>query len=286
MQISARHVVLYAALGAAVCKAAEGHALHSGAPGMDLVAGQHCPRQLRRGDGGGILCAVLCVRKHSLDGQQPQPAHGLAASALSALGVGKGLTQHLVAAAYAQHWRAGGCQFLHRSFQPALTQPEQVIYGVFCARQNDHVRRAQLPGALHIPHAQQRVLFQRHKICKIGDVRQPQNGSIQRLDGGAAFQPGGEGVLVLNIHPQVGHNAQHRQMGLFLQHGKAGFQDGGIAPELIDDQPLDACPLGGLQQLYRAVQLRKHAAPVDISRQQHRCIHQLCQPHIDDIVRF
>ena len=117
-------------------------------------------------------------------------------------------------------------------------------------------------------------------------MRQPQNGSIQRLDGGAAFQPGGEGVLVLNIHPQVGHDAQHRQMGLFLQHGKAGLQDGSIAPELVDDQPLDACPLGGFQQLYRAVQLCKHAAPVDITRQQHRCIHQLCQPHIDDIIRF
>ena len=84
-------------------------------------------------------------------------------------------------------------------------------------------------------------------------MRQPQNGSIQRLNGAAAFQPGGEGVLVLDIHPQVGHNAQHRQMGLFFQHGKAGLQDGGIAPELGDDQPFDACPLGGLQQLYRAV---------------------------------
>ena len=175
---------------------------------------------------------------------------------------------------------------MHRSFQPALPQPEQVVYGVFCARQNDHIRCAQLPGALHIPHAQQRVLLQRHKIRKIGDMRQPQNGSVQRLDGGAAFQSGGEGVLVLDIYPQVGHNAQHRQMGLFLQHGKAGFQDGGIAPELVDDQPLDACPLGGFQQLYRAVQLRKHAASVDISRQQHRCIHQLCQPHVDDIVRL
>ena len=178
---------------------------------MDLVAGQHCTRQLRRGDGGGVLRAVLCVRKHSLDGQQPQPAHGLAASALGALGVGKGLAQHLVAAAYAQHRRAGSCQLLHGTFQTALTQPEQVVYGVFCARQNDHIRCAQ------------RVLLQRHKIRKIGDVRQPQNGSIQRLDGGAAFQPGGEGVLVLNIHPQVGHDAQHRQMGLFLQHGKAGL---------------------------------------------------------------
>ena len=134
MQISARHVVLHAALGAAVRKAAKGHALHGSAPGMDLVAGQHCPRQLRRGDGGGILCAVLCIRKHSLDGQQPQPAHGLAASALGALGIGKGLAQHLVTAAHAQHRCAGGCQLLYRSFQPALPQPEQIVYGVFCAR--------------------------------------------------------------------------------------------------------------------------------------------------------
>ena len=42
-------------------------------------------------------------------------------------------------------------------------------------------------------------------------------------------------------------------MGLFFQHGKAGFQDGGIAPEFVDDQTLDACPLGGFQQFHRAV---------------------------------
>ena len=79
------------------------------------------------------------------------------ASALSALRVVKGLAQHLVTTAHAQHRCAGSCQLLHGTFQSALPQPEQIVYGVFCTRQNDHIWCAQLPGALHIPHAQQRV---------------------------------------------------------------------------------------------------------------------------------
>ena len=46
---------------------------------------------------------------------------------------------------------------------------------VFGAGQNDQIRRAQLPHGLHVPHTQKRVLFQRHKIGKIGNMRQFQN---------------------------------------------------------------------------------------------------------------
>ena len=50
--------------------------------------------------------------------------------------------------------------------------------------------------------------------------------------------------------------------------------------------PLNAGPLLRLQQLHRAVKLGEHAAPVDIACQQDRGIHQLGQPHVDDVVRL
>ena len=40
------------------------------------------------------------------------------------------------------------------------------------------------------------------------------------------------------------------------------------------------------QQRHRAVKLGEHAAPVDVAHQQHRRIHQLCQAHVDDVVRL
>ena len=75
-------------------------------------------------------------------------------------------------------------------------------------------------------------------------------------------------------------------MRFFFQHGKAGPQDLHIAPELVDDEPPDAGTLVGFQQLHSAVQLGEYAAAVDIARQQHRRIHQLCKAHVHDIVGF
>ena len=100
------------------------------------------------------------------------------------------------------------------------------------------------------------------------------------------YPAGRERILVLDLHPQVRRYAQHGQVCFFFQHGKAGPQDLHIAPELVDDEPPDAGTLVGFQQLHSAVQLREYAAPVDIARQQHRRIHQLCKAHVDDIVAF
>lgn len=115
-------------------------------------------------------------------------------------------------------------------------------------------------------------------------MRQSHNGDIQRFYGTFLFQPRRERVLVLDIHFQIRHYAYHRQAGLFFQHRQTRAQDLHIPAEFIDDKSFDPCPLIGFQQFHRTVQLRKHAAPVDIPCQQHRGVHQLCQPHIDDVV--
>ena len=115
-------------------------------------------------------------------------------------------------------------------------------------------------------------------------MRQAEDGRIQRVDRFARIQPGGKRILVLNVHLQVGHDPQHRQLRFFFQHSKAGAQDLHIAAEFIDEQPLDAGPLLWLQQRHRAVQLGEHTAPVDVSRQQNGGIHQPGKAHVDDII--
>ncbi len=72
----------------------------------------------------------------------------------------------------------------------------------------------------------------------------------------------------------------------FLPASQGRAQDLHIAAEFVDDEPLDAGALVGFQQRHRAVQLREYAAPVDIARQQHRRIHQLCKAHVHDVVGF
>ena len=251
---------------------------------MDLISGQGRTRKGGGGHGGSVLGAVLLAGKDRAGGQQPQPPHGLRRTALRALRVGQRLAQHLIPAADPQHRRAVGRQLQQGCFQPGLPQPKQVIHCVLGAGQDDEIRCAQLAGILHIPHAQQRMLLQRHEIGKVGDVRQTEDGRIQRVDRSARIQPGGKGILVLNVHLQVGYDPQHRQLRFFFQHRKAGTQDLHIAAEFIDEQPLDAGALLWLQQRHRAVQLGEHTAPVDVSRQQNGGIHQPGKAHVDDIV--
>lgn len=82
--------------------------------------------------------------------------------------------------------------------------------------------------------------------------------------------PGGQTVLIVDVHPGIGNHAHHRQAGKFLQLGKAGAQNVHIAPEFADDQALDPLALLFVQQRHCTIQLSKYAAPVDIACQQHR----------------
>ena len=199
MLVGAKHLALHAAFGGAVRQGAERRALHSGAPGVNLVPGQVRPGKGLRRHGRLALGAALFGGKGGLGGQQAKAAQGLRAAAFGAFRVGQGLAQHLVAAAHPQHRRAALGQLADGCFQPALAQPQQVVHGIFCTGQDHAVWRAKLAGGLHIAHAKQRVLLQRHKVRKVGNMRQPHNGSIQRLDGIFDLQPVGKRILVLNI---------------------------------------------------------------------------------------
>ena len=252
---------------------------------MDLIPGQRSPRK-GCGSAGCHLRAALFGGEYRLCRQQSQSAQGTGRAALTALGIRQCIAQHLIPTADPQHGRTAGRQLLQGSLQAGLAQPKQILHRIFGAGQQHQIGCAQLPHGAQIAHTQQRVLLQRDKIGKIGDMRQPHDCHIQRLYGLFAAKPFGEGVLVLDVRIQIRHNAQHRQPGFILQHGKAGAQNFNITTEFIDDKPFDAALLPFLKQRNRTVQLGKHPAAVDVPRQQHRRIDQLCQAHIDNVIRF
>ena len=82
----------------------------------------------------------------------------------------------------------------------------------------------------------------------------------------------------------IRHDACDRFAGQFLKLRQTGAQNFHIAPKLVDDERTDTRLLVWLEQLNRTIERREHTAAVDITHQQHRRVHQLCQSHIDDIV--
>ena len=136
----------------------------------------------------------------------------------------------------------------------------------------------------NIPHAQQRVLFQRHEVRKIGQMRQADDRRVQRLFAVPHLEALAQGVLILDVHLQVRHDAHHGQMGLFFQHRKAGAQNFYVSTEFIDDESLDAPAFFFFQQLHRAVELGEHAAPVDVAHQKHRRVHHFGEAHVHDVL--
>ena len=286
MQIGAKHIPVDASLRRSIFQHAKRRAADFRPPVVNLVTRQPCPAEQFALCDRAHLHAPLLRVEHRPRRQKTQPGKRHRPAALRALRIVKRLPQHLVAAAYAEYRRARVRQLERRRFQPVLPQPEQILHRVFRARQNHQIGPPQLPRPLHIADAEQLVLLQRHEIREIADVRQADDRRIQRLNHAIRVQPFGKRILVLDLHVQIRHNAQNGQARLFLQHRQAGPQNLHVAAELVDNQTRNARALLLFKQRHRAVKLGEHATPVDVARQQHRRIHQLCQPHVDDVVRL
>ena len=97
-------------------------------------------------------------------------------------------------------------------------------------------------------------------------------------------QAGGQAVFVIQIQLGVGHHAHHGDAAHFLERGQAGAQNLNVAAELVDDQALHHGALVFVEQLHGAVQLREHAARVDVAHQQHGRLRHLCHAHVGQIV--
>ena len=203
---------------------------------------------------------------------------------LDAIRVRDGPAQHLVSAAHAEYQRPARRLLQDRGFQSPLTQPAEIGDRALRPRQNDHVRRAERAHMVDIPQRHIFIPLKRRKIGKIRNFRQPDDRDVDQLPRRVARKPLRQAVLIVDVRRRVRHHTRHRHAAERLELPQPRLQNGPVAAELVHDRPLDARTLVRLQQRDRPVELREHAAPVDVPDQQHRRVHQLCQPHVHKIV--
>ena len=98
------------------------------------------------------------------------------------------------------------------------------------------------------------------------------------------MQPRCLGILIIQLHPGIGHHPQHRHPGQLFQHGEPRLKQRNIPPEFIDDGARNTSAFLRLQQRHRTIELGKYPAGVNVPHQQHRRIYQLCKAHVDDII--
>ena len=291
MDVAAPHVPRAQAVGAALpglggeVRQGGGGAL--GAAHVDLVALEGDARHggedaLRGPEGAGHPGAGLFPLEHRIRREQAQALQG--AAPLHPVGVGDGLSQHLIAAADAHHRAAGGGVLEDGGLHAALPQPAQIVHGVLGAREHHQIRVPQLPGGGDIAEGDGLHPLQGIEVGEVGQAGQAHHRDVHQAHLAGVPQPGGQGVLVVHIHVQHGDNPQHRLAGELLQLPQAGPENVHIPPEFVDNQAADQLLLVGLQQLHRAVEGGEHAPPVDVPRQEHRGVGQLGHAHVDEVV--
>ena len=241
---------------------------------VDFVAGEPV--------GGPDRHGAFLRLQHRLDVEQAE-AGARSRRAFHAVGVGHGPAQHLEAAAEPQH-AAAAAQMGADVDIPALV-PEEGEVGprVLAAGQHGEVDvgRQRLAGP---EETDADLSGQRVEIVEIGDARIAERGNARRprrrpvrLQRHGILRRQLPGVL------EPGHHAEAGQACQALQRRDRRIEQGGVAPEPVDDIAAEPCRIGGRQHMARAGDRRDDPAPVDVGDQHHRQPGRLGEAHIGDV---
>ena len=207
------------------------------------------------------------------------------AAAFHALRIEQFVPEHLQAAADRQQRLVGLRMTPDRIGHTGRLEPLQVFGNVLGAGQDQQVgskHRFRVAGPAQV-HAWQRV--ERLKLVQIADARIRHHDDRQRAGSGGTCGRGVEdtvflGQAVVALQRQHAHGGHAGQR---LQHLRAGREQAGVAPELVQHEAADQRALGGRQQLVRAVEVREGATAVDVAHQQHRRAGLARHPHVGDV---
>ena len=199
--------------------------------------------------------------------------------------------QHLEAPADAQHRLAGPRVIGDRAGQAAIAQPRQVGDGGLAARNHDQVGVGQVGGVGDPAHQHAGLAGQRLDVGGVGDPRQPDRGHPQPLAATRWRRRPDDAVRdhrqrVLGVQPELVGVGQHpvgRTAGHGVQLLQPGFQQRGVAAELVDDEAGDERLVVGLEHRDRPEQMSKQAAAVDVTDQDHRQVRGPGQSHVGQI---
>ena len=283
VQIRPEHAAADRAVSPAVLQTAKGRrAVCLRLPHVDLITRE---RRAREGIAGADSVSArpgLLPREHGVDRQKPKP--GQLALLLRAEGIGKRPAQHLISAADSENRRPAPRRVNDRVGKAAVIQPAKISHRVLRTGQKDAVGIAELINPADIANAEAWVLLRRGEIRKVGDVRQTDDGKLQRPLCLYTIQLRGKAVLVVNVCFQIRNDAEHRNLRQSFQLMQTGAQQFRVAAELVDDRPHHAPPFLRAQQGDGTVQLGEDAAAVDVADQQHRRVDKLRKPHVHNVI--
>ena len=141
----------------------------------------------------------------------------------------------------------------------------------------------QVRNPLHIAQRYIGVPLKGGKIREVGDSRKADHRNVQELPLRGSGKPLGETVLIVNVHMGIGDDTHHRNAAELFQDLNARFQNRAVSPEFVHDGSLDSRTFVLFQQGHGSIQLGKDTAPVNITHQQHRGIHQPGKTHVHNV---
>ena len=193
-------------------------------------------------------------------------------------------TKHLIAATDSKH-RSRLRRLLDCSLKPILPHPFEIAHRILASRQADHIGMVQLSDRSHVAHRHLRHLLKHIEIREIRDARITDDRNINksfRLLVEALRQR----ILIFQGKLPIRNHTHNLHAASFLQHRNTRIKDRLITTKLINNQSLHTRLFLIGQKHQSPEKLRKHAAPVNVSNQKHRCVDHLCHPHVDDVIFF
>ena len=136
---------------------------------------------------------------------------------------------------------------------------------------------------LHITQCHPLHAFQCIKVCEIRHSGYTDHRNVNDPFSLMSVQTICQTVLIIDIHLHIRHNPYNRYRRIIFKHLYSRIQYPLIPTEFVDDQTFHHLLFFLFKQHHGACQLGKYTAAINISRQQHRCLQQLCQPHIHNI---
>ena len=259
------------------------------APHVDLVA-VDAPAVQRRElarealEHEARLCTGLFRLEFRAERQEPEAPRTGPRWSFHAPGIDDCGAEHLKPAADADDQRAARLLLQNLCLETGAPQPVEVADRALRARQDQHIRLAELAHARHIADRNARLGRERREIREITDARQADHRDVDAALRLSLLERRRQRVLVLQRDIEIRHHAEHRLACPRLEDVEPRIEDRLIPAELVDDEAPDPRPLLRLQQLDRPEQLRKHTAPVDVPDQQHRRVRDRRHAHIDEVV--
>ena len=166
-----------------------------------------------------------------------------------------------------------------------FSKEKHVVDGGFAAGNDDHVGLCKHLLVGGVEHVQTWVDVEGVEIGEIAHVAQSHHGDVHLVGHQATLHlVGHHAVFLFDADVvEIGHHTEHGHATEVFNHLSALVKQVQVAPELVDDDALDAVLVFGRLQHHAAVKTGKDAATVDVAHQHYGSVGMVCHGHVHDV---